>query len=34
MYFVDSDILKTILLQKTMNEDGFFGFWVLGHLEL
>ena len=28
MYYVDGDILETILLQKTMNEDGHC--WILG----
>ena len=28
IYFVDSDILKIIFLQKTMNEDAYF--WILG----
>lgn len=28
MYFMDCDILETILLQNTMNEDGHS--WILG----
>ena len=34
MYYVDGNILETILLQKTMNEDGHFRFWILDHLVL